>query len=322
MSELAAKKDKVKKYAYWIDRRTSTTMKDICEAVIAACYGADGPLLWQRLQEVILERRFGRERAYFETSQMTVPDCWRASARLMQRELDKWHKLSPKPDLAVPEAMPDENQFAASAMRSLTAGIKLAAMCSSHSTQDLEFHYKTKRVNIDQDDWEMLRKMEEEEDEDAPEGDADHQDEGASGKNCGKPVELDGLVTQIRASNAFKQKYDPPAEGEEAIKPKDPDTSDDQASVLEGQSREYAADARPEDIDLVLKIAQSGDTGKGLRSEHIPTEDKRTAGGALRGHVCFETAKADLWRLLAWLRMGPDGCDCDFIRNHYASHAS
>ena len=50
---------KLKKNSLWIDPRTHKTLSDLCGAVVMASWGADGPLFWSRLQEIVLERRFG-----------------------------------------------------------------------------------------------------------------------------------------------------------------------------------------------------------------------------------------------------------------------
>ena len=50
--------------------------------------------------------------------------------------------------------------------------------------------------------------------------------------------------------------------------------------------------------------------------QFLPREGRFTLGGALTGHVTFDVAQDDLFRLLCWLRMGPNGCDGKVVKDH------
>ena len=52
----------------------------------------------------------------------------------------------------------------------------------------------------------------------------------------------------------------------------------------------------------------------------MPVEGRCTLAAALHGHASFEGAQDHLWRLLCWLRMGPEGCDRRWVKNHFMSH--
>jgi hypothetical protein len=197
MAEISSKRDRLSKDAKWIHATTHATARDLCGCVIVAAWAADGHLFWQRLQEVILEQRIGRVRAYFPTFQMTVPDYWRASGRLMEKETNRWHGLNPKPAFAELDAMLNDNTFCATAARVFESCIKLATMCSDHAAEDLKFWYMQK-AKMSSDEFHGV------------ESDGAGDDDGRlppPPKAQEKPQELslEQLANQMRASVAFKQ---------------------------------------------------------------------------------------------------------------------
>mgnify|MGYP007004382564 CR=1 FL=1 len=243
---------------------------------------------------------------------MTVPDCWRASAKLMQKELDRWHECPEKPSLVEAEEKINANTYSACGSKAVAAGLQLAKLCSDFTSEELSFMYK-QDVGADEI-------VDGDADSDADDDDNDNQPSLLQSKQARrKEVDLDTMTKQLRASIDFNKKYEPPVEegkAEQSV----PDCSDHKASALEAQSK---GSEQPigDEINLLTKVAE-GKVAKGLRQAHTPADNRRTVGQALRGHETFQQAKADLFRLLAWLRIGPDGCDTDFIRNHYTSHAA
>ena len=122
-----------KKREVWIDSRTALTLKDICGSVLCCAFAGKSPLQWPKLTERKLECRFGRIRSSFSTSQVTIADYWRASLRLMKREM---HADLPEP-CECPQAM-TEDEFVKCGSRAFAACRKLMAMCYKCTTKEMQ----------------------------------------------------------------------------------------------------------------------------------------------------------------------------------------
>ena len=128
-----AKKRGCKKRQIWLDSRTALTLKDICGSVLCCAYAGKTPLHWPKITERKLECRFGRIRSSFCTGQVTIADYWRASLRLMKREMRD--ELAEPCD--PPEAITDD-EFVKCGDRAFAACRKLMAMCYKCSTKDIQ----------------------------------------------------------------------------------------------------------------------------------------------------------------------------------------
>ena len=145
-----AKRRGIKKKSLWIDARTARTLKDICGSVITICFAGAAPIFWQRLTERRLEQRFGRIRTSFGNCQLSISDYWRASLRLMKKDLGKeLPEQVPRHDLV------SEQDFTTIASTAFHAARKLAAMCSDHTESELNslasMHWATGGADEDED---------------------------------------------------------------------------------------------------------------------------------------------------------------------------
>ena len=70
----------------WLNARSHRNLKDLAGAVIKAVYAAGDRVDWPSITERVLEKRFGRIRTSFPSSEMGVAHNWRASATLMRKE--------------------------------------------------------------------------------------------------------------------------------------------------------------------------------------------------------------------------------------------
>ena len=70
MAAQCAKDKGLKARECWIDKTTANTVKDLCGAVVCACYSSDVSVQWPRLTERKLETRFGRIRSAFGNAQV------------------------------------------------------------------------------------------------------------------------------------------------------------------------------------------------------------------------------------------------------------
>lgn len=94
---------------------------------------------------------------------------------------------------------------------------------------------------------------------------------------------------------------------------------DDESSVLKEEAS-AGKDIDPKVAAATLEVLgedapQNGVTEPEGLDSFSPRPNRTTLSGALRGHEVWEAAHDDLFRLLCHLRMGPNGCDSDVIRN-------
>lgn len=131
----------------WLDNRPARCMRNMACAVICYCYSSSSllPLVYQRLTELELEKRFGRIRSCYPSAQMSVGDYWRASLFLMQKEVKSAQQKPQPPQAEVGERM-SENTFCATAARSFQAALKLFAMCSDKTRADLQAAFNLARA--------------------------------------------------------------------------------------------------------------------------------------------------------------------------------
>ena len=64
-------------------------------------------------------------------------------------------------------------------------------------------------------------------------------------------------------------------------------------------------------------VIQADEEGDGVDTSVLPKDGRLTLHAALRGHESFDAAQGDLWRLLCWLRVGPQGCDSGCVPDHW-----
>ena len=129
---------KVPLRSVWLAKKTEKTMVRTCESTMGMCLAVETPLAWRRLTELILERRIGRQRSFFETGQMSAPDSWRSSARLMTRDVAKYDQEG-LPEVVPLEARPSDAEWATCAMQALEAGVQLGTLCSKLTKKELEY---------------------------------------------------------------------------------------------------------------------------------------------------------------------------------------
>lgn len=181
---------KMKKHQCWLDVRTHRALRDLCGAVILACWSCESPALWHRLTERNLEKRFGRLRSSFPNSRMSVPDYWRASALAMRKEMKKFEAGLPA-QCEVHERL-SEAEFQATVQQGFAAALKFSSFCCNKTPKELQSllamssacpTLKAARLN-----------------EDAEEGDPSMMPE---------PPEVGAaeVVEQIRESHTFAQKF-------------------------------------------------------------------------------------------------------------------
>ena len=128
----------------WLDPTPAGNMKRIALEVICAVWTGDTPVLYERLTERVLEKRFGRIRSGFASANMSAGYFFRSSLYHMQRELKQWHEKPHPKHAASPEPM-NQNTFCATASRAFQSALKLSAMCSRMSRADLQAAFNVSR---------------------------------------------------------------------------------------------------------------------------------------------------------------------------------
>ncbi|CAJ1354521.1 unnamed protein product [Effrenium voratum] len=286
MAKDLAKELGVPKKQLWLDSRTHHTLRDLCASVVLAAYGVHGSVMWPRLTEITLEKRFGRLRNQFCTGQMTAADCWRASGKLMRKELRAWQAAA-RPQVAKPEAMVSDDSFVAAAQRAFNAALRLAVLCSGRMSDDLRSAYATHFSSTSSSE-DVVEVEDEDEDEDAVASGSDGED-------------VENLLKRVRSSQQFCDTEEPTALRQGC--PAQEDTGD------QAHSSEIA--------EATKHVIQADEEGDGVDTSVLPKDGRLTLHAALRGHESFDAAQGDLWRLLCWLRVGPQGCDSGCVPDHW-----
>ena len=147
MSKHVSMKRGMRKQMFWIDAKTSKTLKDICGSVLTIAFSSTSPLFWQQLSERKLETRFGRLRSSFSNSVMSMADYWRASLSLMKGDLQK-------PLLAQGPCLKPitEEQFLECSERAWSAVRRLFAMCSDCKKEEVQTIFEMSIGAMDAED--------------------------------------------------------------------------------------------------------------------------------------------------------------------------
>ena len=128
-----------------------------------------------------------------------------------------------------------------------------------------------------------------------------------------KPVpQADQVLRRIRDSQGCAEKLDQCGDDEE-IEIGDTDPVD----CILAEERAAGKDSQPQltkATDSILNPSNEDELTDDTSSHPLaPKPDRLTLPGALRVHDSFEAAQDDLARLLAFMRMAPDGCDADVV---------
>jgi hypothetical protein len=135
--------------------------------------------------------------------------------------------------------------------------------------------------------------------------------------------EVKKTFDQLRASQAFAEKYDSGEKLEPEVE--DPKVEDVDACLANGLAN-AEAEEKPARIKKLMESCKEeikqiiNAEVKDNPTPFLPPADGRcTLAGALRGHSSFEDAKTDLFRLLCMLRIGVtpgSGCDSHVMKSH------
>lgn len=191
-------------------------------------------------------------------------------------------------------------RFCATAGRSFNAALKLAALCSGRTQIELQSAYNF-AVSSSSLDAELQPDDVEEEAEDPA--------KGQMGQDAAS------LLQRLRDSNSFAEKMET-GEVNESTKPQ-PGSHE----VLAEESAR-GKEVNPDVAEATKEACDAGEmTGDFDLEKFKPRDGRDTLAGALKGHEAFEASKEDLFRLLAFLRVGPMGCDGQVIKNHLLTRA-
>lgn len=308
LASQSAKERRQAKLTLWLDQRTHRSLRDSCGAIILAVYGADGPVAWSSLTERVLECRFGRIRSSFASGNLSCADYWRSSAVQMAKEVRRWRETDPPSHVSDTGKMSDDS-FVQIANEAFDAAARFSAICAGISVDTLLELTNTARTCP------KLRAAQANED---CEG-----DDPARETEPQAQTEAMDVVEHIKESQKFDSMAADADDPDECV----PCCDEATALRLEGTAKGGTCDpeiahatdqmCNPKETDV-----QDASPGEDAFKERFRCLEKTSLHSFVHKHENFEAMQTDLFMLLCFLRMSPQGCDMSIIRDHFMTRNS
>ena len=215
----------------------------------------------------------------------------------MQKEIASW-SAEPAPDFGPRDEQISRETLQVCAGKALNAAIKLAALNSRWTEAELHRRHE-----------QYFRQR-----SGALAG-------GTEDKDPCEPSTAPETEVSVTATPSFETLFEQIRASQTSAAENLPEQVDDQgAAEIEAVARLKAegADAPSRELTTVVSAVATADKAGSCQVERVmPVEGRCTLAAALHGHASFEGAQDHLWRLLRWLRRGPEGCDRRWVKNHF-----
>ena len=126
------------------------------------------------------------------------------------------------------------------------------------------------------------------------------------------PHEAVELIERIRSGQAFASTW---SDETQLTKP----CTDQESILVEEKSKGFKTSEKIAVATIEVIAPEMQDSDSDMLAKVMPRKNRITLSTALKGHDTWESAADDLWRLLCYLRVGPEGADSKVVPNHFLS---